>query len=202
MVDGEDSAAVTFDDGTKMGVDYSGRAGVPGIFVCTKGRMDSGFSVNFHHQSVNGIQVMTISETDQHPVAVADGDGIKLGGLHIEIVNDVVVFSDAATPHTAMYTKTLHPNDEPALVDPGAPDALLSFDYEDVHHSGGRTFLKEQMGSGVDGMAYNTRADHFVDGLFGEAFPIRGEEVDSILPWSIRLKTRRRRTSLVMTLGS
>ncbi len=172
------STTVATSGGT-FGFDFSGRSGVAGVMVSTK-KLDTGYSGDILHQTVGKWTVITFHDSPEHPKAVAVDGGVQVGGLKIALQNNRFVFSEAApNPDTvnAFEIKGVDPKLDAVTPEtiqhPGAPDALLSFDYEDMVQVGDLTYFRYGEGEEDLALVYNVRPEHLQPGVFGEAFPFR-----------------------------
>ncbi len=195
------TTSVTFSNGRMIGTDFSGRSNASGVFVQYTGKgwkkkkgqyaaINAGYFSEFMTQTVNGFTVLTVRPDHTHPEVVADGDGVKVGGLRIALEGKRVVFSDAAAP-TGMIDSFAVRGIDPridavtpeTLKHPGKPDALLSFDYQDYEQQGDDGYFKEAFGRGASSWVYNIRPEHLRPGVFGQALPLRPSGVvESVLP--------------------
>ncbi len=188
------STSVRFDDGSLIGTDFSGRSGAAGVVVIRSGkktnpRMNSGYFAEFLHQEANGLKVFTVNKDKMHPKLVADGDGVRLGGLRIAVDGNQLKFM-AASGDTGKVDSFAARGIDPkidAVTDetvkhPGRPDALMSFDYTDYEQRGDEGYFREAFGRSKDAFAFNIRPEHLRPGMYGQAYPFRPSGVmESVL---------------------
>ncbi|GEM_PF-764069 len=183
------STSIATSGGT-FGIDFSERSGANGVMVSTK-KLDTGYNADILHQMVGKLTVITFSDNEQHPKAVAADGGVVVGALKITRSGDGFAFSTAGTANSEMVNayevKKIDPKmdaiTDETLKHPGTPDALISFDYEDMRQEGDLSYFQESINGETRALVYNVRPEHLRPGVFGEAFPFRPKnDAPSILP--------------------